>query len=160
MKAKGVDIHVTIVGDGPMRAEVERELVEQGLSDRFTLLGALPETQTLAEIAKADAFVLPSLMEGLPVVLMEAMAAGKPAIAATVAGIPELIDSGETGLLFEVGNWADLERQMQRLIDDPSLAAQLGNAARQRIEQEFDITLAAQPLIELFQSGQTIKIKR
>ena len=151
LKAKNLDVHVTVVGDGPMRAEVERQIAEQSLSGHFTLLGALPEAQTLAEIAKADAFVLPSLMEGLPVVLMEAMAAGKPAIAAMVAGIPELIEHDRTGLLFEVGNWADLEGQMQNLIKNPELARRLGEAGRVRVEQEFVITQAAQPLVALFQ---------
>lgn len=152
LSAKGEDVSVRVVGDGPMRGELERSVVDAGLSDRITFLGGLPEETTLQEIASADAFVLPSLIEGLPVVLMEAMAAGKPVIAATMAGIPEMITHERTGLLFDVGNWADLEAQIERLMHDDALALRIGAAGRERIEREFDIRKAAQPLVALFGS--------
>lgn len=150
LKSAGIDCTLDIVGDGPMREEVEQEIVERKLIDRITLLGALPEEQTLAKIANADAFVSASLMEGLPVVLMEAMAAGKPVIAPTIAGIPEMIEDGRNGLLFKVGNWTDLARQMERLVTHEELSTRLGKAAPQTIAQHFEISQAIAPLATLF----------
>ena len=150
LKAAGIECTLEIVGDGPMRQEIEQEIVDRELIDRITLLGALPEDYTLAKIANADAFVLASLMEGLPVVLMEAMAAGKPVIAPTIAGLPEMIEDGGNGLLFDVGNWTDLARQMTRLVTDEALTARLAKAASIIIVKEFEISRAVAPLAALF----------
>ncbi|NVD45747.1 glycosyltransferase [Qipengyuania atrilutea] len=150
LKADGIDCSLTIVGDGPIRGAIERDIKKRNLDDRITLLGALAEEDTLAEISKADAFVLASLMEGLPVVLMEAMAAGKPVIAATIAGIPEMIEDGRNGLLFDVGNWSDLGRQMRRLLTDQELSKKLSEAAPRTIAEEFEIARAVAPLAALF----------
>lgn len=153
MVAEGTDARLMIVGDGPLRRQVEEEIATRGLRDRVNLLGALPEQATLAEIAGADALVLPSLMEGLPVVLMEAMALGKPVIASCVAGIPELVREGETGLLFRPSDWLNLGKQMRRLARDPQLQMQLGQAGRAAVAAEFAIDRAVQPLVPLFAGG-------
>ncbi|MXO87035.1 glycosyltransferase [Altererythrobacter aurantiacus] len=156
MKRRGLDPTLTIVGDGPLSRDISRQIAEFGLTDCVTLRGALPEQEALEEIGKADAFVLPSLMEGLPVVLMEAMAAGKPSIAACVAGIPELIEHGETGLLFEVSNWDDLERQMTAVMEQPDLCERLSANGRFKVEQEFAIERAVQPLLALFDQKKAL----
>ncbi|MGB3740074.1 MAG: glycosyltransferase, partial [Pontixanthobacter sp.] len=91
---------VTIVGDGPERGALIDAANAANIVENIKFAGALPETQTLARIAAADMLVLPSLMEGLPVVLMEAMAIGVPVVASRVAGIPELVEHGVTGLTF------------------------------------------------------------
>ncbi len=146
---RGVDVRVRIVGDGPMRADIERAIDRYGLQERIALLGPLMEQDTLREVEKADGFVLPSLIEGLPVVLMEALAAGKPVIAPVVAGIPELVEHERTGLTFTVADWSDLARQMERLATDGLLGARLAEAGRARILEEFAIDKAVEPLVPL-----------
>ena len=148
--ASGIDATLNIVGGGPLKHELEDQIARLRLSDRVTMLGTLSEKQTLAEIASADVFVLPSLMEGLPVVLMEAMALRKPVIAAAIAGIPELVHDEETGLLFRPGDWHDLATCMSRLSADPALRRTLGHRARLFVEREYSIDIAVEPLIELF----------
>lgn len=145
-----LDCSLTLVGDGPMAADVRSAIDRAGLGDRVTMKGALGEKETLAEIARADILVLPSFMEGLPIVLMEAMAIGVPTIGSRVAGVPELIEDGVEGLLFRPGDWIDLRRQLARLLNDPALGSRLAIAARTKIEQEFDIDRAVQPLLAHF----------
>jgi glycosyltransferase involved in cell wall biosynthesis len=149
----GLDVNLTIVGDGPMRITIEREIDALGLSKRVVLAGAVEEREALAEIARGDIFILPSLMEGLPVVLMEALALAKPVIAPGVAGIPELVKDGESGMLFKPGDWNELKNCMLRLANDPNLCARLGRNGRERVEAEFEIGIAVTPLVALFRGG-------
>jgi glycosyltransferase involved in cell wall biosynthesis len=149
----GFDLHLTIVGDGPFRTTIEAEIEKLRLRDRVALTGALDEHRTLAEIARGDIFVLPSLMEGLPVVLMEAMALAKPVVAPAVAGIPELVKDGESGLLFRPGDWAELKDCIARLTKDSRLRTRLTLDARARVEAEFDIRHAVMPLLALFREA-------
>lgn len=150
MVATNADVRLTFVGDGPLRNSIEAAVARRGLSDHVRITGALAERETLAEIARSDAFVLPSLMEGLPVVLMEAMALGKPVVAAHIAGIPELIEHGMTGLLFRPGDWADLAEKMLQLAENRADAADIGERGRLRVIDEFEINGAVEPLMELF----------
>lgn len=159
VRAQVPDLALTIVGDGPLRPAFEAQLSQAGLNECVTLLGGQPEERTLAEIARADAFVLPSLMEGLPVVLMEAMACGKPVIAPAVAGIPELVRDGDTGLLFRPGDWFHLAGQMLRLAQDDELARALGRAGRARVAEEFVIDAAVAPLPMLFATGRAAAVR-
>lgn len=141
---------LVLVGDGPMRAVLEREVADLGLTGCVTLLGALPEEPTLHEIAKSDVLVLASLIEGLPVCLMEAMALGKPVIAPRVAGIPEMIQDGHNGLLFSPSDWNGLMHALRALVKNDKLCARLSSAGRDTIEEEFDIRLAVTPLVQKF----------
>jgi glycosyltransferase involved in cell wall biosynthesis len=145
-----LDCTLTLVGDGPMLAQVEQAVAQHGLADRVTFAGRLDEAATLAAIARADLLVLPSFMEGLPIVLMEAMALGVPVIGSRVAGVPELIEDGVEGLLFRPADWDDLRRQIARLVDDADLRARLAAAARAKIEAEFDVERAVLPLLARF----------
>jgi glycosyltransferase involved in cell wall biosynthesis len=143
-------LRLAIVGDGPMRAELDARVEQLGLGDRVTFLGRLPEAETLAEIARSDALVLPSFMEGLPIVLMEAMALGKPVIATRVAGIPELVTDGETGLLFTPSDWTELAARISALTNDKQLRQRLGAAGPLRIAEEFDVRRSAEAIRRLF----------
>jgi glycosyltransferase involved in cell wall biosynthesis len=87
-------------------------------------------------------------MEGLPVVLMEAMALGVPVIAPDVAGIPELVENGHTGMLFTAGDWDQLAERMVALGEDAALRESLADAGRRRVEEQFDADLAVAPLFE------------
>jgi glycosyltransferase involved in cell wall biosynthesis len=151
MVDKGLDVRLTLVGDGPLRQSIEAAVVHRGLRDRVEMKGALAESETLMEIARGDVFVLPSLMEGLPVVLMEAMALGKPVVAPHIAGIPELVEQGKTGLLFRPGDWVDLAEKTSQLADNAVAAAELGERGRLRVIDEFEINDAVKPLMDLFQ---------
>lgn len=141
---------LVLVGDGPLRAALERQIDELGLTGCVKFLGALPEEVTLHEIAKSDALVLASFIEGLPVCLMEAMALGKPVIAPRVAGIPEMIQDGHNGLLFSPSDWTGLMFTLRALLKDDKLCARLSAAGRHTIEDDFDIRRAVTPLIERF----------
>ena len=150
----GLDAELVLVGDGPDRAAVMARVIAAGVGGHVKLLGRLPEERALEETARSDVLVLASFMEGLPVVLMEAMALGVPVIAPDVAGIPELVEQGRTGLLFTAGDWDQLAARMRTIGQDPALRERLAAAARRRIEDEFDITLAVAPLFERFTGSQ------
>ena len=145
--------HLVIVGDGPMRAELDQMVIRLGLTDQVTFLGRLAESETLEEIANSDALVLPSFMEGLPIVLMEAMALGKPVIASRVAGIPELVSDGENGLLFTPSNWQELTDKIALLSVDEELQGRLGAKGIERVADEFDIRKSAEKLTRLFRQA-------
>lgn len=148
--AGGTRAKLTIVGEGPLRRQIEDTIGELALTGQVRLLGALPEQATLNEIARADVLVLPSLMEGLPVVLMEAMALGKPVIASCVAGIPELVHDGVTGLLFRPSDWDQLGERMHLLAHDRVLRTRLADAGRAAVATEFAIDKAVEPLVQHF----------
>lgn len=153
--AAKVDAELVIVGDGPLGEALQRQVSQSACSELISLRGALPEHDTLAEIAKADIFVLPSLMEGLPVVLMEAMALEKPVIAAHVAGIPELVRNFETGLLFRPSDWNGLYQCMFSLATDHELRRKLASASRDTIKQDYEIDFAIDPLVHLLGSVES-----
>lgn len=150
--SKSYEIELHLIGDGPTRALLEKLAGELGISSRVRFLGAMAEAATLAEIAKADLLVLPSFLEGLPLVLMEAMALGIPVVAPRVAGIPELVEDGRNGLLFTPSNWGELAEQISRLLSDSALCERIGPRARRTVVSGFDIRLAAGSLSELFSS--------
>lgn len=150
VRAAGVAAELVLVGDGPDRQGLAAIVAECGLTQDVTFLGRLPEPETLATIASADILALPSLMEGLPVVLIEAMALGVPVVASQVAGIPELVIAGETGLLFAASDWRALADAIHRLLDDPALRTRLSSAAKDKVIAEYDIDKAAAVLAARF----------
>jgi glycosyltransferase involved in cell wall biosynthesis len=143
-------LRVRFVGDGPLRANLEAQARELGLADCIEFLGARSEEDVMRILASADLFALASLMEGLPVVLMEAMSLGLPVVAPHVAGIPELVRDEREGLLFAPSDWDGLTAQLQRLLTDADLRARLGAAGRARVIQEFAIERAVEPLWKRF----------
>jgi len=147
---EGLDFSLTIVGDGPAADAIRADAKSRKLDDHIRFTGSLPESATLAEMAKADIFVLPSLMEGLPVVLVEALALGLPVVASRVAGIPELIEDDKSGRLFTPSDWQDLQARLRDVLIDRSAWARLGAEGRQRVEQEFRVETAAARMAELF----------
>jgi glycosyltransferase involved in cell wall biosynthesis len=137
-----------IVGEGPDRPRLEEEIEALGLSGRVRLAGERRDVPEL--LAAADVFVLPSASEGLPVSVLEAMAAGLPVIASRVGGVPEQVSDGETGLLVEPGDPSELTAALDRLIADPSLRRRLGAAGRARAEQAFDLDPFRRAHVELY----------
>lgn len=150
--AAGIEAELRIVGGGPLRDEIARRIEQLGLGGRCTLTGQLPNDEVLALLADSDVFVLPSFMEGLPVVLMEAMAAEVPVIAPWVAGIPELVTDGENGRLYRVGDFDHLATRLRELLEDAGARLRMGRAGAERVRDEFDVRKAIEPLIERFGS--------
>ncbi len=147
-RAAGAAVTLTLVGDGPVRPEIERFLKEHGLCDVVTLAGALNHDQTLAAVAAADLFVLASFAEGIPVALMEAMALGVPCISTLVAGIPELIVSGRDGILVPAGSVEALTEAILQLARDPEQRQRLGESGRQQVLREYLLDTNLQKLAE------------
>jgi len=149
-------IELDIAGDGPEREALEGLVKAFGLGDRVRFHGALPEPEVRDLLDRADLFVLPSIVtadgtsEGLPVVLVEALAAGVPAVATRVSGVPELIRDGETGLLAEPGSPADLRRALTALLSDATMAHRLTEAGRDLVERLHDNERSAAALVALF----------
>ncbi|HSL81542.1 MAG TPA: glycosyltransferase, partial [Thermoanaerobaculia bacterium] len=144
-----------VVGAGSLRGELEAEVARRGLDGAVRLAGALPEDEVARRLARADLFVLPSVvapdgqMEGIPVALMEAMAAGRPVVASRLSGIPELVADGETGLLVPPGDAGAVVEAVARLLEEPGLGARLGEAGRRRVEEEFRLGTTVGELLGL-----------
>ena len=152
LMCSGARFHLTLVGAGPDRARIEAEIAACGLAHAVTLTGALTQDEVRRQFEQADIFVLPSLAEGIPVVLMEAMSCGVPCISTPVNGIPELVLNGQTGLLALPGDVASLAAQLRQLIDQPALRHQLALAARSKVLQDFDLARNVAALASIFRS--------
>ncbi len=150
LAASGTDFELVVVGDGPLRESIGKRVGELELGTRVRLVGGLSEAATLTEIARADILVLPSLMEGLPVVLIEALALGRPVVASRVAGIPELIDEGQSGFMFAPSDWEELAAVLQRAFAGRDHWAAMGAVGRRRVSAEFLSDHAAERLAQLF----------
>jgi glycosyltransferase involved in cell wall biosynthesis len=137
-----------IVGDGPDRARLEDEIDSLGLAGHVRLAGERRDVPEL--LAGADVFALPSASEGMPVSVLEAMAAGLPVVASRVGGVPEQVADGETGLLVRPGDPHDLAAALARLLGDEDLRHRLGAAGRARAEQAFDLEPFRRAHLELY----------
>ncbi len=129
------ETELLLVGDGPERAKLERQSAELGISSyiRFTGFTDSP----MEYISQSDVFILPSIIEGLPVALLEACAAGRPIIATSVGGIGEVIISGLNGILVQPGRPAELADALLKLLQDHEQSALMGKAARRTVETRF-----------------------
>ncbi len=142
------DLTLTLVGDGDDRAHLERLAAPFGDAVRFA--GFLSQDGVAEALAEADALVLPSFAEGLPVVLMEALASATPVICTQVAGVGELVEEGVSGFRVPAGDAETLAARIGDLADDPKLRARMGKAGRKKVQQEFDIRLEAARIGSLF----------
>jgi glycosyltransferase involved in cell wall biosynthesis len=147
---EGRQIRLRLAGDGPARAELEREVERRGLSQVVIFEGYLNQDRLRAVYRESDAFALSSFMEGLPVVLMEAMAMEIPCIATWIAGVPELIRDGVDGLLVAPGDIPSLARAIVRLMDDAALQRRLGRSGRRRILEGYDVATNVGRLADVF----------
>jgi glycosyltransferase involved in cell wall biosynthesis len=149
------DIELVLAGDGPESGRLRAIADRLSISERVRFTGRLSERDALEGIAQADILVVSSFMEGLPIVLMEAMALGTPVIATRVAGIPELVEDGKSGLLFTPSKWDELADCIRRLVGDDALRMKLAEAGRSAVEGEFDIDRSAKQLRDLFAGGSS-----
>lgn len=149
LRDRGVDVRLTLVGDGPSRAALEVAVDELDLRDRVKLTGAVGQDDIRALYAAADVFCLPSFAEGVPVVLMEAMATGLPVVTTPIAGVPELVDAS-SGVLVAPGRADLLAEAIEVLARDPARRGAMGRAGRAKVEAEFASAPNALRLRDLF----------
>ncbi|MGZ5440494.1 MAG: glycosyltransferase [Thermoanaerobaculia bacterium] len=158
----GLDFECDIVGEGPLRATTERWIARQGLAERIHLVGTKPQHELARLMAATDIFVLPSIiatdgkMDGIPISLMEAMAAGKPVIASSISGIPELVQEGVSGLLVDSAHTGRLAEAVQLLAVDRGLAERLAREGQSRVRNHFNVRSSAVALIALFDGYATV----
>jgi colanic acid/amylovoran biosynthesis glycosyltransferase len=153
---KGIQFEVVLAGDGEMRAEIESLITAYDLMGKVRITGWISGQQVREEILGACGMVLPSFAEGLPVVIMEAMALRRPVISTYVAGIPELVIPGINGWLVPAGSVVELMEAMEDMLAKSSeqLAA-MGDAAYARVTQRHDINTEAKKLVELFRGASS-----
>jgi colanic acid/amylovoran biosynthesis glycosyltransferase len=152
----GRRIEYTIVGSGPLRSRLERLVRELGLGESVRFAGARTSDEVARFMERSHILLAPSVTaedgnrEGIPVVLMEAMATGLPVISTHHSGIPELAEDGVTGLLAEERDIDGLVDGIRSLIDDPELYERLVSEGRERVDAEFDIEMLNERLLEYF----------
>jgi glycosyltransferase involved in cell wall biosynthesis len=137
-----------LVGDGPLKPAVEKIIVEIGLERKVLFLGIRDDVPRL--LAASDLFVLSSDYEGVPLSVLEAMAAGKPVVATTVGGVPELVEDGVTGFLVPPRDPKVLAQGILRLAKDADLRQRMGKAAQERALERFDISRTAREYEALY----------
>jgi len=152
---RGIHLELVLAGDGEMRSDIEVLIREYGLGEGVRITGWISGEQVLCEVQAARALVLPSFAEGLPVVIMEAMALGRPVISTFVAGIPELVQAGENGWLVPAGDVEALADVMQACLETSTERLDvMGLNGRQRVLQRHDVNVEAAKLAGWFQPSE------
>lgn len=150
LRSRGKNVELIIVGEGACRGELEALIAKLDLGDAVRLAGACNHDRVPEYLASSDIFVLSSFLEGVPVVLMEAMAMQLPCVATRITGIPEIIQDGIEGLLVPPGSAECLAEAIERLVDDEALALSLGVAGRAKVRAKYDIDHNGERLCEAF----------
>lgn len=154
LAAQAVEFELVLAGDGEMREQLEALIARHDLQAQVRITGWISSAQVRDEILAARALVLPSFAEGLPVVIMEAMALRRPVLTTYVAGIPELVTPGENGWLFPAGAVEELATAMADCLAQPAQVLQrMGEAAYQRVLQRHDIDTEAARLASYFKAS-------
>jgi glycosyltransferase involved in cell wall biosynthesis len=146
----GLPMHLTIVGDGPLRDELVAHAKQVGIDGVVTFAGAVGQDEMPAFFRAADIYCQPSFNEGIPVVLMEAMASGLPVVSSAVGAITELVVEGETGLLVPAARPKALADALRSLGESAELRAAMGERGRKIVERDFDSEKSALRINELF----------
>ncbi len=151
------NLRLILVGDGPDRANLEK--AAQPLGDLVQFTGYKSQAEVADLMQSSDIFVLPSFAEGVPVVLMEAMASARPVIATQVAGVGELVEEGQSGFMVPPGDVESLMARIRILAGDAEMRARMGKHGREKVLADFDIETEAARLLRLFadQAGDAIR---
>jgi len=142
----------TIAGDGAVE-ETAAAVAKAGLQDRIAVPGWVDRERTQKLLCEADIFILPSHFEAMPIAILEAMAHGVPVIATPVGAIPEFLTAGQTALLVPPGDPEELAKAIERLLDHPEERERLGSAGNRLFRERFDIRVAADRILELYDSA-------
>lgn len=153
VRSWGLDARLTIIGDGPLRPKLASLIRRAGLDDHVLMRGALTHSDVLTELSGCPIFVHPSRSEGLPLALLEAMAAGCPIVATRVGGIPEVIIHRSNGILVEPGQVEELARGLELLMLDPVLAQHLGRSARDSVRGLLSVEHQVHALLEVYEQA-------
>lgn len=157
-KNKNRNIEYTIAGDGPLRNRLKSLVLELGMENHIKFLGDVEKKETIALYRQADIFLLPSVtasdgdQEGIPVVLMEALATGLPAIATYHSGIPELINDRKTGFLVPEKDISALAQALDYVLENPQECSVIGREGRKLVEEKFNIKRQNQELLQIYKS--------
>jgi glycosyltransferase involved in cell wall biosynthesis len=157
--ARGRPVACRLVGDGPDRPKLERRIAELGLGTVITLLGPRPRAEVIALMHEADVLVVPSVptgsgrREGLPVVIMEALAAGLPVVASAISGIPEVVHDGVTGLLVPPRDPDALATAIERATTEGPERRRWIAAGRDLVRDRYDFEVVSERLIGLFRAN-------
>ena len=158
-----IDFAFDIIGDGPLRETLQEKIERLDLSSRVNLLGSLSQGAVLEKLRAADIFALASTTDAqgatdvFPTVILEAMASARPVVSTRLAGIPELIVDGQTGMLVAPGDSTALAQALEQLLCDPELRLRFGHSGRRRIEQHFQIEQTVAPLIEMLERSCSLR---
>ncbi len=145
---QGANVKVLVVGDGNIRPDLMTQARDLGVSENVVFLGHREDTDELLQAV--DIFVLPSLSEGIPMALLEAMGASRAVVASRVGGIPETIEDGFEGFLVEPMDVDSLAERCRRLIESPDVARKMGEQARKRVERDFSATAMADRVASVY----------
>ncbi|MDM8557011.1 glycosyltransferase family 4 protein [Desulfococcaceae bacterium HSG7] len=151
LQKRGVKAHLTYVGDGEDRDSLEQAAQNMGISASVTFTGAVGQNDVHQYYDRADMFVLASFAEGVPVVLMEAMAKEIVAVSTSITGIPELIDNERDGILVPASDAEGLADRIEQLIKDPALRMELGFQGRQKVKKKYDLDRNCKEMAALFE---------
>jgi glycosyltransferase involved in cell wall biosynthesis len=150
LRSEGVDFELIVAGDGPLRGEVQRLIANHDLQEQVRLVGWQSNARVRDLIQSCRAMVLPSFAEGLPVVIMEALALGRPVISTYVAGIPELVRPGVTGWLVPASSVESLCLATREVLDAPGeLLERMGRAGAARVAEQHNAAIEAGKLVHL-----------
>lgn len=156
LRSAGIDFRCEIVGDGPLRDSLEHQARASGLEGAVSFVGAVPAAEVTSRMQRAAVFALPCVVaadgdrDGLPTVLLEALASGLPAVTTNVAGTPEIITDDVTGRLVEPSSSGRLAEALASILTRPALAERYGREGRAKAERDFDITTNVGALHDLF----------
>jgi glycosyltransferase involved in cell wall biosynthesis len=157
LRQRGIQFHCEVIGDGPLRERLEKQIAGLRLGDRVTLSGALPQDCVLEKLRDCDIFALASTTDDhgasdiFPTVILEAMASARPVVSTILAGIPESVVDRETGLLVPAGESGLFADALETLCRDGELRARYGATGRARVEQHFQVEITVRPLVELLE---------
>ncbi|MCM2503051.1 glycosyltransferase family 4 protein [Aureimonas altamirensis] len=150
---QGVDFELVLVGDGELRSEIDGLIRSEGLEGVVRITGWASGEEVRAQLLASRAMILTSFAEGLPVVIMESYALGRPVLATGIAAIPELVKEGETGWLFGAGSVEEAADAMRRCLDTPDVACEdMGRRGQALVRQRHDLSREAGYLAELFRA--------
>jgi glycosyltransferase involved in cell wall biosynthesis len=150
----GLQAELVLAGDGELRPIVEQRICEEDLQKYVTITGWIDERAVRQQLKEARCLVLPSFAEGLPVVIMEAFAMGRPVISTYVAGIPELVRPGKSGWLVPAGNVEELSTALREACElSPEHLLEMGREGARRVQERHRVDVEAQQLASLFESS-------
>src|SRR5262249_54686286 len=155
LRDRHVPFHLELIGDGPLRSELEAQVVQLDLGRHVALPGPLSQEEVAQAMKACHLVVMPCRrdrtgdMDGIPTVFMEALATGRPVVSCAVSGVPELVRDGETGALVPPDDARALAEAVERLAADPALRARLGAQGRALVERQYDQDRNARRVVEL-----------